>query len=203
MKRIVLGLMGIVLLCCASSQANILVSFNLDGNGNASVWETGLAATPFTAAIGPVNWITHSNNGQAIGATGFKTSGNYFTFTLTVGDGYILNITDLHVDNAKENKLNSQHWDAWYKIGNGALTAAGLNGNVAETWDSEIKTMPVLGNLQNTNVTFRIAPTSASDNTKHWYVDNVTLSGTITATPEPATVAILALGGQALLRKRK
>ena len=203
MKRIVLGLMGIVLLCCASSQANVLVSFNFDnGTGDISMEAAGLMATPFASVVGSANWVDHPGNGKAIGAVGFKDSGNYFTFTLTVPAGYKVDVTGLQFDDVKENGMNASNWLLKYQVGSGPLTN-GPGGSVHSSWASNTAALSGLTNLQNTTLIFRLAPTSPSNNTKHWYLDNATLSGTVTVVPEPATVAILALGGLALLRKRK
>ncbi|MDO8303006.1 MAG: PEP-CTERM sorting domain-containing protein [Sedimentisphaerales bacterium] len=205
MKRIIFGLMGIVLLCCASSQANILVSFNFDNStGNASAVAAGLAATPFATAVGSANWLDHSGNGKAIGAAGFVSSGNYFTFMLTVAAGYQLNVTGLQFDDKKEQGMNASQWRADYKVGNGSF----FNGPTGDVhghndWGADDKTLSGLGNLQNTTLTFHLAPTDASNNNKNWYLDNVIINGTVMAIPEPTTVALLGLGAMALMRSRK
>jgi hypothetical protein len=173
---------------------------------------TGTAAA---YAWGGNNFAIAPNNTQA----GAIAASNFASFSLTANPGYTLSISDIPAYNIRHSASGPVTGLWQYSVGAGSFTDIGTS----ITWGSNTTsagnvqsaiTLSGISDLQNvpagTTVTFRCVTWGATTTGGTWYFNEATthttapeiaVNGTLTAMPEPATLALLALGGLFLRRR--
>lgn len=162
-----------------SEGSNVLVYFDFDNGGlfeeQPQFAAAGVSASAMNTADG--SWTTNSGNpatGKSMGDTGW-TAANYFTFTMTVTNGYAAQITGLDFDDTGS-ASGPTSWVIRHSFDNFAGTAAQGAGHSSFTTNSAAFAIgPVTG-----AITLRIIGTNASSGTGVWRIDNVRLFGSVT-----------------------
>ncbi|MBK1832121.1 PEP-CTERM sorting domain-containing protein [Verrucomicrobiaceae bacterium R5-34] len=151
------------------------------------------------------------------------TNGNFLSFSVTVADGYTMDLNTLSIDTQVTNAFQYSNARIYTSIqgfddvvddtiaqigvssGGGfqALTTNIIDFNGDSYLGSNISDADFNG-LTDTTVTFYIpwVDNSGSD-TRYSDVDNVSLDATVTVIPEPSSAMLLGLGGLALVLRRK
>ena len=180
---------------------NLLPSFTADHiTGASSYW---------TASSSSRSVVAGTNMGHP--SPGFRSDGwqytNYAYFSVSIEDGYLLTLDEIEFDSKSENYsgyLGPNEYDVKYSTDGSNFTSIAsawwrtLYAN--NIWYPNISASDTggIGTLTDT-VYFRIYGTGANDSWSYWFHDDVEVFGTITAVPEPSTVALLATGMASLL----
>lgn len=192
-----------------------LVSYDFGTTGsptaNATAVDAHLTASAFSALSGGGLLTTDGNPGASFrGNRDWNKSpgdltGNYFTFTLTAGLGYQINLASISAS-VKASASGPVSYQ-WYSSVDNFASAIG-GGTVTTSW-----TTPAAVDLSGaayqglSAVTFRLYGHDAPNNgvNSDFFVDNITVDG-ITAVPEPTTVALgvfaVLFGAITALRRR-
>jgi hypothetical protein len=138
------------------------------------------------------------------------------TFSLTPIEGYLLSLSSINPYNIRRSGTGPTTGQWQYQIGTGGFFDLGS----PITWGA---TTTATGNpqqainlagisaLQNLSemVTFRVVNWDTTNSGGNWYFNSTSpgsndllVQGTVTAVPEPSTLALLALAGLATLRRR-
>jgi len=204
-KRLVTGaLAAMVFGVCAGANAGPLLVFDFDDeDAVADVIEAGLTATDFTNGGG----LTHPSFDEgAAAARGWHTSDNaaeaeealaFWTFTLSAQPGYAFDVTSLSLDEWSDEKgpIAFQLW------ADGALLESALTTN-------DSLTHVIVASFDDvTELVVRILGWGgqSNGNDADWFVDNVTVNGSVTqldtrdpepdvTVPEPASLLLLGTG---------
>lgn len=147
--------------------------------------------------------IDEGNPGNAYDATHWDSPGDYFTFTIDPDSGYAFSGTSLAFD-ARVTDSGPQTLSLFSSHGgfeNEIVSFTNTNGILFGTYEADITSIVTSASP----VEFRIFGAGASFWSGKFQIDNVSLTGTISAVPEPATsAAITGLGvlGFSLWRRR-
>lgn len=179
---------GLMLLSMASAlSAEVLVGYNFEGsslvastlNDNLSASDFGVGgdgATAFLTGSGGTGTKSYRKTDWA--HAGDDNPDDYFSFSVTVGQGYILDISDLSF-NSQRSADGPTNWIAkystddstYYDIEQGNEGAAGsFHAHVADS----LLPFDVTGTMY-----FRIYGTNANTGSGTWRIDDVNLNGTI------------------------
>jgi len=214
MRRI---LVGALMMLGSAAQGQIAVySFGSAGSPTAGVTSvaSNLTASAFSGNLGTPGpggtsplYTAGSGGGYFAAAswTGTAPGSNYFEFTLTPNAGYALSASsmtfgyratstgptsfavrssvDAYASNLASGSITGD--SAWHSSGTLTITMSGIN----------------------TATTFRIFGSGASSSLGTFRVDDVTVSGSVAAIPEPsiyaALLGVMALTGAVILRHRR
>ena len=187
---------------CARADAAPLVIFNFDDlDGTADFVAANLTSTTFADGGGLTSEGFASGSANArgwnpsAGAGESLTNLDYWTFTLSALPGYEFDVTSLVLDEWRESKGPMEFQ---------FFAGAGLIGSELST--SAVSTNHVIGEPMAglTSLLVRIVAWDASNNgtDADWYVDNVTINGTVreksstvpAPVPEPASLMLLGMG---------
>jgi hypothetical protein len=200
-------LIGAILMVGCTVQGQIAVySFGTAGSPTADVTSvashltagvfSGNLGTPGPGGTSPL-YTAGSGGGYfaAAGWTGTAPGSNYFEFILTPDAGYAFSATSMTFGyrataTGPTNFAVRSSADAYASN----LTSGTITGD--STWRSAGALSITLSGI-NTATTFRIFGSGASSSLGTFRVDDVTVSGSVTAVPEPSTYAAI-LGAMAL-----
>ncbi len=143
---------------------------------------TGSSSPVFTAGSGGSYFTATSWTGSAPGT-------NFFEFTLTPASGYQLEITALTFGYRSTGTGPTAFALRSSADGYAVNLAAGTLTNDSAWYASGTQSITLSGLTNGT--TFRLYGSGASGGGGTWRVDDVSLSGAVTAVPEPATLGIL------------
>ena len=205
-KRLVTGaLAAMVFGVCAGANATEILKFDFtDQDAVEDVIAAGLTSTDFTNGGG----LTHASFASGAAASrGWHPSDDaaeaeandaFWTFTLSAQSGYAFDVTSLSLDEWREanGPTQFQLWAGGSLIGSAESTSAGFTTHVINAPASDITELVVL-----------ILGWGASNNggTADWFVDNVTVNGSVkqletgdpgseATVPEPASLLLLGTG---------
>jgi len=168
--------------------------------GNADYDDNGKDGTAYTDAAG----ILHVA-GQAVGwddVSGAGADDAYLTITInTTGWQDMWIRWDYFSDNTGGNK-GPVSFDFAYKVGAGSWVTLLNNQAIVrdDAWHEFRYDMSAIAAIENqASVEFRIDDLDNNDDDGNFKLDNLEVTGV----PEPCTIALLGLGGLALLRRRR
>ena len=124
---------------------------------------------------------------------------------MTPADGFTLNLESLTFDDMKGPSLGTD-WQISYRVGSSGDFSLAGSGSIHDSFaTTPMNTVSLSGISAIQDITqlttLRIWAIGGSNDNKIWYLDNVTLNGVVI--PEPATMSLLALGGLAMIRRRR
>jgi hypothetical protein len=209
--------------CGVAAHAQI-VSYTFGSSGSPSSSATTVAgnvsASSFASNLG--SGATSSGSPGSLNAGGgggsyFVSSnwravdGNYFYFTITPAAGYQITLSDFSFYYAATStgpnsaSLTSSADNYGSALGNFALTRQAGGSLLASDWHAANSSITMTA-ISSATI-FRVNATGASASTGALRIDAVTLNGTVSAVPEPATYAAIsgaiALLGVIVSRRRK
>ena len=131
----------------------------------------------------------------------------YFTFTLSANAGYALNLSQLSFNVARGGSSGTRDYDIRSSVDNYAASLTGaspvtitaLRPDFGAAIDIDQAGVQ-FQNLSAITYRFRFFTTGVAQNVD-W--DNISVTGTVTPTPEPGIAGVAALAGVALLRRRR
>ena len=131
---------------------------------------------------------------------------SYMFFSLTVENGYALQLDDLSFD-SKRNVNAATAYNVFYSTDGSVFSTLGsgsLSGTSYESIQADNGGTPIL-NLTGTTY-FQILGSgwsgSANDD-QRWHHDNVMVNGSVAAVPEPAALGLIAVSGGTMLFIRR
>jgi hypothetical protein len=222
MKRIsifvILSLLAGSLRCAAQS----IVSFTFGASGSpttsASSTATNVSASVFSGNLGSPTLTSSSPQSTTAGGSGANyftasyfrsTDNNYFEFTVTPANGYQVTLSSVSFyylatsSGPTSSSFQSNANSYGSNLANFSLTRAGSSPGVSD-WHLANSSVSL---TFSSPTTFRITGTGASAYNGSFKIDDVTLSGSVSAVPEPSTYATIAgaaaFGAAAWKRRRK
>ena len=136
---------------------------------------------------------------QSDGNAGFD-AGKYVEFTVTPTSGYKMTLTSADGNDAS---WGVRGWALFADSGSGFTRVGAIAAY--DTWDAPGNfswNLSGLGTDLTGPVTFRLTGWYG-DNSGYSILDSFAILGTVTPTPEPATMALLAVGGLAAVIRRR
>jgi hypothetical protein len=201
-----------------SASASPIVIYNFDNaaDRDAPTSALNVSSTDFLAGAGLLNVDFGTGAAYARGwtetsAANAETAGDYWHLTVTAAAGYQFDLSDISLDEYRENStaspvkhgpLQFQFWAAGSLIGTAEATTTTSFAN---------HSFSLVGTNNLTSVTVRILGWDGDTGTSSgWFVDNVVLNGTIepvgttalTTAPEPTSMILLGSGLAALAFRR-
>lgn len=179
-----------------------ITATNLSGTGSLAFNSTS-GSTGYTGASG-------GNNAAVAARTGAlsTSTSSYFEFTLAPATGHALSATSLTLGTRSTSTGPSTL--TLYSSVDGFTTALGsASASTNSTWSSVTLTSFSVTAATDTNVTFRLFGSGGSGTVSgaNWRIDDLSLSASASAIPEPSTYALTigaaALGAAAWQRRRK
>ena len=159
---------------------------------------SGLLASASAGEFSARNWTT--------GTT--RDLNDYYTFTITPNSGNTMTLTRLELDETRSG-TGIRHWAICSSLDSGtALATFDVPDDVNQRVNEGVDLGASFNGLSSA-VTFYIYGYEAEMGTGTWHIDNVELSGSLTAVPEPAAsgaiagVWLLALCGWRVWRQRR
>ncbi|MEN6384435.1 MAG: PEP-CTERM sorting domain-containing protein [Phycisphaerales bacterium] len=213
MKKILVVLF--VLALSISSQANI-ISYSDSITGLFDLVETrDLLIPQFDSSLGTLNSVTVNFSTAIQGSVGFENlkrfAGGNFAITVNTHGMVVLDYAVI------SNFLDQQTYNTTLGAYDGTLDYAGTSGTILATYsDADTMQYTLTSDftrfLGNSNVIFPILaesvadsiskPSNSSSELNTTGQASVTVTYDFTPVPEPATIAVLALGGLLFKRKR-
>ena len=226
MRTLIFGA-GTVILCLCPSQAAELLRYNFGTPGSESTVETapafaptifgtGLTATPVRDPMSTVGieissapagatippnapFLRLDPQGSSTSAAAAIAGNKYFEFTLTPEAGYQFTLDSIAFDVTRGGGSTPRGYVLRSSVDNFTADLAG--GDLTTARPTYTPVSVTLGSTYadlTTPVTFRFYNYAPAAGNSIDY-DNISLSGTITAVPEPGTLALGALGAFALM----
>lgn len=223
MRKLIFGA-GAVFICVCSSQGAELLRYTFGTAGSESTVETApgfaptifganLTATPVQDTAGTVAIEISSAATTPVGAPFLRldpqgssttpaaavTGNKYFEFTVTPEAGYQFTLDSIGFDVTRGGGSTPRGYLLRSSVDNYATDLAG--GDLLTARPTYTPVAVTLGSTYadlTTPVTFRFYNYAPAAGNSIDY-DNLSLSGTVTAVPEPSVFAMAALGGLALL----
>jgi hypothetical protein len=184
----------------------------------AGVTVSDLELSDNTTASTDYGRIITLTGGDSVEAAVNDRAGNSISFTITIDDATIVDLTDITFDTSyyfwkNVNPDPSYGWD-FYTIIGGVTNNYTSEGGYANTGSGYISTDEASGDisltgltgLTDTSVTFVWELEGNKNNTfdnATLGLDDIVLTGTVTAVPEPATLGMLAAAGLGILFLRR
>jgi len=198
-------LLSVVILAVASvAQAGII---NINYNFNTSMAPT---AQPAHVALtdmefdspngGTSNRVVRSGSDYCVDANGFSTNagiGGMWVFYATVEAGYQLDVTSFSVDGRQVDA--DSPWRFFANCTGGDLSSVGI---ATTSWQT-LSNSSGLPTGMTGDLFFEVDANEAANYGAEFQLDNVNIDGIVTATPEPATLSLLALGALVLVRRAR
>lgn len=213
MKKL-LTIATIVLTVSCPTQANIIVKYDFgptyatrtlapsaeaDNISGSDFGYTGSSSADYTE---------HSGYGEAYNVYGGWDDisyTDYFYFTVTIDDGWSLDVTSLQFDSKVSNMYGPEYARVTYVINPENIIEDNIDiwysGWQDDDATNTAMATPPTGQGLTGDVIFRIYAKGAGSGGGGFAVDNVILNGIVT--PEPATIALLGLGSLTLLRRKR
>lgn len=171
----------------------------------------GTAASEF--GIQNTSLIPAGVNGLSARSMNAGATNPWWEFTITPNPGTTVDLTTMTLDAGISLTLTNSNWDyqvSWSVDGFGSTLGtfdgpAGTNTTLVSTGLSiDLSALPA----QSDPFTVRISPdrvagTNGAASQRAGWVDNVTLNAELTVIPEPSSLAMMALCGMALFRRRR
>ena len=204
------GILGLFFGALASSDAAILANYNFTGATASVDADANSTATSFTSNYPSDSGLSGAGNYfvRVQVTPAVATTTNYFTFTVTAASGFTLNLTDLALKTALVDPSNPSGTTFvrssvdGYASDLGSYTQTGTSGSTFTDRSIDLSGA-AYQNLS--TITFRIYHYDNTDSTSSTglvhRIDDVVLNGS--AVPEPASIALLGLGGLSLLVRRR
>lgn len=184
MKKITLLLSALFLAVASYGQ---VVVYDFNSGLSASSTASNVGATDFTVSDGTFTSTTfgHSGNGDSVydgGSWSAVTPTKYYSFTITPTSGYEVSLSGISFD---ARQTPSGALDYTVEVG-GTSVATGTFTRDSD-WYSISKSITLSSLSSATEV--RIYGYNGGGG--NFAIDNVTLSGTVSAVPEPSTYALI------------
>lgn len=179
-----------------SSDANLTAgSFTVGGD----VTGTLGTSSPASSSIGGSGSQVYRGAGD-----GFKPEGTagYFEVVLTPNSGYSLSISGVEF-NSIRTSTGATNWDLQYSVDGGGYTSLDTGSNASGAWTAQDTGSVTITGIDS-NITFRLFGTGASSAAGSFRIDDFSVSGSLSAVPEPASfAAFLGLGALGLVATRR
>ena len=227
MRTLIFGA-GTVLICLCSAQAAELLRYTFGSPGSESTVETapgfaptifgtGLTATPVSDPMGTVGieissaattppgapFLRLDPQGNSTTPAAAIAGNKYFEFTLAPDAGYQFTLDSIAFDVTRGGGSTPRGYVLRSSVDNFTADLAGSALTTARpTYTPVSVTLGSTYTDLTTPVTFRFYNYAPAAGNSIDY-DNISLSGTITAVPEPGILALGALGGLALIASTK
>ena len=215
MKKL-LAIMAVLALASAAS-AEVLVQYTFTGSSAAasSIGTAVQTAGNFANSQGSFGYISTGMGtispqpGVSTATWNQGTPTAYWSFSLTLMSGYkLVDSPDALTFgfNYRATGTGPTSWQLDADWGSGFSTMASGTLTANSSWQNGLSATPAsvtgLADASGT-INFRLYGYNAPSATGTWAVDNVTLNGTTTAIPEPATMSLLGLGALEMVLRRK
>ena len=164
--------------------------------------------TRFTASGNPGAALLVNADETAGNLADSITAGDYFTLTLAPNNGYQLAFTDFSVDLAVTSAVLTTNVQLQASLNGGTsyTNVAAVTGFNSTTFTTETFDLSAFAEISSP-VILRAVVYDSGNGKNSTELDNIVVDGTLTAVPEPGSVALLSLGavaaGGAILRRRK
>lgn len=171
------------LVCAASAATIVTYDFGTSGTktGTIDASVTGsVTASIFDSSDGSTTYVNgNPSSGKALCDDGWKSPGNYWTFTVTPAAGFRLSSTQLVFDDSKIDSSVVSGWDLDYRLGSSGGFTNIASGSAHGSFGTNSVSLSSTSALQGATaaLTFEIVGTGGSNNSKRWAIDNVTLTG--------------------------
>lgn len=138
----------------------------------------------------------------------FDKDSDYWAFTITPDAGQTMSLTEFSFFYGRDNVNSADEWRLRSDFGGDdfttdltAVVPEPLTGTTGTALVQDSATLSLAGITS--AITFRFYTYSAAASSRSLNVDDIRLNGTVTAVPEPGTVALFIGGGVALLALRR
>lgn len=211
----------IAAMCGTASAATI--QFNFDDNDGV------VDSNDFGSGVTVSDWmITHDASGSSDflgsshggptdgmargGARKSAIGGLFMSFTVTIDAATTVDLSNLAWDNGMDTNgaTMTPLWSLAIDNGGSATPASGFNADITAAGffeENKATALSSLTGLNDTTVTFTFDLTQEERQNSVTQIahtmDNVVLTGSVSAVPEPSSTALLGLGGLALILRRR
>jgi len=197
-RRILAG--ALMMLGCTAPGQIVVYSFGPAGSPSAGATSvaSNLTASVFAGNLGTPGpggtsplYTAGSGGGYFAAAswTGVAPGSNYFEFTLTPNAGNVFSATSMTFG-YRATSMGPTNFAVRSSVDTytSNLASGSITGD--STWRST-GTLTITMSGMNTATTFRIFGSGASSNLGRFRVDDITVSGSVAAIPEPSTYAVI------------